>query len=278
MSDERPILFFEGYRWHGTTPDEFVHHYLDVHAELGKALPGLRWYESFISVEPEREWPIQAGRAHPDFYAILQFESEDALADLKNSDEWRVAKKDDWGFVGNSVSQRVKRFTWVPEPETPKEFSFEDWRTAGASVALNPGDYPTLVFESYRWHGTSPEDCLQHYLDIHAPLGLKLPGIRWYEAFIATAPERDWPIQSGRARPDFNVVLQFESLEVVAELKGTKAWVDAKLDDWNFVGNTFARPVARFTWIPDPETPPAFSFDDWRASGSPTKIEDAAAS
>lgn len=122
--------------------------------------------------------------------------------------------------------------------------------------------YPTLIFEVYRWSGTTPEDFERHYCEVHAKLGMKLPGVRWYESFLTTDPHRDWPIQEGRARPDAFVILQFESEQAIADLRGTQEWKDAKLDDWGFVGNSVSHPVRRFTWIPDPEVQQPFHEAD----------------
>lgn len=116
-ADQRPTLIWEVYRWSGTTPEEFRQHYIDVHAPLGKKLPGIVWYESFLTNDPDREWPIQSGRARPDAYVIIKFESEEAIEALRGTPEWRAAKLDDIGFVGNSVAQRVTRMTWIPDPE-----------------------------------------------------------------------------------------------------------------------------------------------------------------
>lgn len=242
---EHPVFFVERHRWSGSTPDEFWQHQVESHAPKMMALPGLRWYETFSPVEPDTEWPIQHGRGLPDCYDIIQFESEESVAQLQGSAELQVVAEDNRGFVANIVSRRVRRYTWVPEPETPPAYA------VGAV-----DEHPTLVFESYRWAGTTPEECLEHYLAVHLPLGLKLPGIRWYEAFLDVSPAREWPIQ-GRALPDFNVILQFESTEVVESLRGTREWVNAKLDDLHFVGNTFGRTSTRFAWLPDPEAPPA---------------------
>lgn len=116
-ADDLPTLMFEVYRWSGTTPEEFRQHYIDVHAPLGKKLPGIVWYESFLATDPAREWPIQEGRARPDAYVIIKFESQQALESLKGTPEWKAAKLDDVGFVGNSVAQRVERFPWIPDRE-----------------------------------------------------------------------------------------------------------------------------------------------------------------
>jgi hypothetical protein len=255
-----PVVFFvERYRWSGTTPEAFLHHQITAHADLVRALPGLCWYETFYPTEPDRDWPIQHGRGLPDCYDIIAFESEEAVAGLAGSAERQAVAADNRGFCANLDARRVRRYTWVPEPEAPAPYAGE--RDDGR------GGFPTLVFESYRWAGTSPEECLQHYLDVHLPLGLKLPGIRWYEAFLDADPTRDWPVQ-GRRVPDFNVILQFESMEVVESLRGTQEWAEAKLDDLDFVGNTFGRTSVRYTWLPDPWRPPAWSLEPLLAGGA----------
>lgn len=113
----RPTLIFEVYRWAGTTPEEFREHYTQVHAELGKKLPGIVWYESFLNLEPTRGWPVQDGRARPDAFVIIKFESEAAIEAVKGTPEWREAKLDDPGFASHSPSYPVERFTWIPDPD-----------------------------------------------------------------------------------------------------------------------------------------------------------------
>jgi hypothetical protein len=105
---------FEVYRWAGTTPEQFRKHYIEVHAQLGKKIPGIVWYETFLNEEPTADWQAQE-RPRPDAYVIMKLESEEVFADLRNAEEWRIAKEDDIGFASHSFSQRVERITWIAD-------------------------------------------------------------------------------------------------------------------------------------------------------------------
>lgn len=113
-SPRRPTLMFEVYRWAGTTPEQFRKHYIEVHAQLGKKIPGIVWYETFLNEEPTADWQAQE-RPRPDAYVIMKLESEEVLAEMRNAEEWRIAKEDDIGFASHSFSQRVERITWIAD-------------------------------------------------------------------------------------------------------------------------------------------------------------------
>ena len=112
---QRPTLVFEVYRWAGTTPEEFREHYLTVHGQLGRRIPGIIWYETFLNEQPTETWQAQE-RPRPDAYVIMTLESEDVLEHLRGTEAWRIAKDDDIGFASHSFSQRVQRVTWIPDP------------------------------------------------------------------------------------------------------------------------------------------------------------------
>ncbi|HZB79405.1 MAG TPA: EthD domain-containing protein, partial [Actinomycetota bacterium] len=83
-SPRRPTLMFEVYRWAGTTPEQFRKHYIEVHAQLGKKIPGIVWYETFLNEEPTADWQAQE-RPRPDAYVIMKLESEEVLAEMRNA-------------------------------------------------------------------------------------------------------------------------------------------------------------------------------------------------
>ena len=113
-SPYRPTLMFEVYRWAGTTPEQFREHYITVHAQLGKKIPGILWYETFLNEQPTPGWQAQE-RPRPDAYVIMKLESEKVLEEMRKTDEWRIAKEDDIGFASHSFSQRVERITWIAD-------------------------------------------------------------------------------------------------------------------------------------------------------------------
>ncbi|OUS91357.1 EthD domain-containing protein [Rhodococcus sp. NCIMB 12038] len=121
MSSHHPTTLFEVYRWAGTTTAEFREHYKKVHAELGKKLPGLLWYETFFNEDATEGWQVQE-RPRPDAYVIMKWESQEGLDALRGTDAWEIAKADDIGFASHSASCRVERVTWIKDPENAVEF------------------------------------------------------------------------------------------------------------------------------------------------------------
>jgi hypothetical protein len=117
MSAEQPLLAYTVFRWPGTTVEEFTEHYINVHAEIGKRLPGVVWYESFLNKKPHTEWPVIGSAPVPDAFVLMRLESQDALDTLPNSPEWEEAAKDDIGFCSHFEIFEVERHTWIPDPD-----------------------------------------------------------------------------------------------------------------------------------------------------------------
>lgn len=114
-SDDLPIYLFGLYRWAGTTPEEFRDHYLSHHApNIGKQMPGVAWYYTFLNKEPQTG---QDGAPRPDAFAIMCFESEDALKNAPTTDKWAEAMKDNIGFVSHFDTYNVERITLIGENE-----------------------------------------------------------------------------------------------------------------------------------------------------------------
>ena len=107
-----PIYLFGLFRWAGTTPEEFRDHYLNKHVEIGKRIPGVAWYYTFLNREPQTG---QEGAPRPDAFAVLCFESEEALREAPNSSAWADAMKDNIGFVSHFDTYSVHRVTLIPE-------------------------------------------------------------------------------------------------------------------------------------------------------------------
>lgn len=120
-------------------------------------------------------------------------------------------------------------------------------------------DQPLLLFEVYRWAGTSPQEFEDHYKNVHAKIGMRLPGVIWYESFVNKAPTGEWPMVGSRPVPDAYVVMKFESQEALDNLPNTPEWDEAAQDDIGFCSHFSFHPVDRYTWIPDPEERRAFA-------------------
>ncbi|WP_127129075.1 EthD domain-containing protein [Georgenia sp. SYP-B2076] len=115
-----PYLAFEVYRWAGTTYEEFRTHYKDVHAQIGKKIPGLVWYETFMNNNAQEGWPVIGGAPKPDALVVMQFDSEESKQNIGNSPAWLEAAEDDIGFCSHFEIFDVERFTWIPEA-SPRE-------------------------------------------------------------------------------------------------------------------------------------------------------------
>ena len=119
---DEPVGMFPVYRWPGTTFDEFRAHYIDVHSGIGKRIPGVNWYESFLNRNAHAEWPV-FGAPVPDAYALMRFDSAEALENVKNTPEWDEGAEDDIGFCSHALVVATQRHTWVPYPSRRAEFA-----------------------------------------------------------------------------------------------------------------------------------------------------------
>lgn len=113
---DAPIVLFPIYRWAGTSVAAFREHYIHVHSEIGKRLPGVTWYESFLNKSATDDWPV-FDAPQPDAFALMRFASRAAMTDLRNSAEWTEAAKDDIGFVSHAHVIQTERVTWLADPE-----------------------------------------------------------------------------------------------------------------------------------------------------------------
>lgn len=118
---DAPIVFFPIYRWAGTSVAQFREHYVKVHSKIGKRLPGVIWYESFLNQQSTDEWPV-FDAPQPDAFALMKFATPDAMADLRNSAEWVEAAQDDIGFVSHAHVIQTERVTWLADPVARSAF------------------------------------------------------------------------------------------------------------------------------------------------------------
>src|SRR5690348_13626783 len=65
----------------------------------------------------------------------------------------------------------------------------------------------TVAFAVYRKDGMSREDFQQHYRDIHAPIGARLPGARSYRVLLVNQAVE------ARDEPDAIAIMDFDSEE-----------------------------------------------------------------
>lgn len=116
----------------------------------------------------------------------------------------------------------------------------------------NEPDQPLLTFDVYRWPGTSSEEFREHYVNVHAKIGMRLPGVIWYESFLNRKPTEGWPVIGSAPVPDAFVIMKFESAQALANLQNTAEWAEAAEDDIGFCSHFQIYEVDRHTWIPEP--------------------------
>ena len=90
----------------GMTHDQFVKHWVEVHAPLAHAVPGLRRYVQSHIVEERRRPDIPATDVEVDGIAELWFDDADALARGLASAEGKALHADGALFIG-----RIKSYT-----------------------------------------------------------------------------------------------------------------------------------------------------------------------
>ena len=90
----------------GMTYEEFVHHWVEVHAPLAHAVPGLKRYVQLHIVEERRRADIPALDAEIDGIAELWYNDRDAMMRAHASPEAKLLFEDGARFIG-----RIKTFT-----------------------------------------------------------------------------------------------------------------------------------------------------------------------
>lgn len=239
MGTDRPMILFPLYRWAGTTPEHFREHYTKVHAAIGKRM-GVLWYETFFNSVPARDWPV-FGAPVPDAFTLMMFPSQEALANVRNTEVWqREVLQDCIGFVSHAPVAEVERFTWIPEPTAP----------LAASA-------PVVFFPIWRWAGTSPAQFREHYVKVHSEIGKRLPGVVWYESFLNKQATDAWPVFDA-PQPDAYALMKFSSASAMAELRNSAEWLEAAKDDIGFVSHAHVIQTERVTWLADPDVRRAY--------------------
>ena len=90
----------------GLTHEQFVKHWVEVHAPLAHAVPGLRRYVQSHILEERRRPDIPATEVEVDGIAELWFDDADALARGFASAEGKALHADGALFIG-----RIKSYT-----------------------------------------------------------------------------------------------------------------------------------------------------------------------
>ena len=90
----------------GTTHEQFVRHWVDVHAPLAHAVPGLRRYVQSHIVAERRRPDIPALEVDVDGIAELWYDDVESMARAMASPEAKALHADGALFIG-----RIKTFT-----------------------------------------------------------------------------------------------------------------------------------------------------------------------
>lgn len=90
----------------GMTHEQFVKHWVDVHAPLAHAVPGLRRYVQSHILEERRRPDIPATDVEVDGIAELWFDDQAALDTAARSPEMKALHADGAKFIG-----RIKSYT-----------------------------------------------------------------------------------------------------------------------------------------------------------------------
>jgi len=240
MSAATPIILFPLYRWPGTSPAAFKEHYVKIHSEIGKRL-GVVWYETFFNSAATPDWPV-FGEPVADAITVMMFPSAEVLDNVRNTPIWlNEILPDCSGFVSHAPVYDVTRFTWIPE--NPKG---------------GGGDGPLVVFPVYRWPGTTFDAFREHYIKVHSPIGMRIPGVTWYESFLNNNAHDEWPV-FGAPVADAFALMRFESEAALANVADTPQWKEAELDDIGFASHALVVKSERITWVADPKTRQRYS-------------------
>ena len=92
-----------------------------------------------------------------------------------------------------------------------------------------------MPFAMYRKEGTSPEDFVAHYRDVHIPITRQFPGVREYDLF---------PVVGGDG-PDAFAVMAFDTAEDFQTILDTDIFKEAIADSETFVARTETHVVER---------------------------------
>ena len=90
----------------GMTHEQFIAHWVDVHAPLAHAVPGIRRYVQSHIIEERKRPDIPATDVEVDGIAELWYDDEDAMARALATPEAKALRADGALFIG-----RIKTFT-----------------------------------------------------------------------------------------------------------------------------------------------------------------------
>jgi len=98
----------------GLTHEQFVRHWVDIHAPLAHAVPGLRRYVQSHIVEERRRPDIPALDVEVDGIAELWYDDRESMARAMASPHSRALHADGARFIGRIKSFTVEERVIVP--------------------------------------------------------------------------------------------------------------------------------------------------------------------
>ena len=100
----------------GMTHEQFVRHWVEVHAPLAHAVPGLRRYVQSHIVEERTRPDIPASDVAVDGIAELWYDDREAMARALASPEAKVLHRDGTLFIGRVKTFTIEERVIVPRP------------------------------------------------------------------------------------------------------------------------------------------------------------------
>ena len=103
-------------RKNGLTHEQFIRHWVDVHAPLAHAVPGLRRYVQSHIVEERTRPDIPATDLAIDGIAELWYDDREAMARALDSPEAKALHADGALFIGRIKTYTIEEKVIVPGP------------------------------------------------------------------------------------------------------------------------------------------------------------------
>jgi len=100
----------------GMTHEQFMTHWVDVHAPLAHAVPGLRRYVQSHIIEERKRPDIPATDVEVDGIAELWYDDRDAMARALASPEAKALHADGALFIGRIKTFTVEEKVIIPAP------------------------------------------------------------------------------------------------------------------------------------------------------------------
>ena len=98
----------------GLTHEQFVRHWLDIHAPLAHAVPGLRRYVQSHILEERKRPDIPSTHVDVDGIAELWYDDREAMARANASPEAKALHADGALFIGRIKSYVIEEKVIIP--------------------------------------------------------------------------------------------------------------------------------------------------------------------